>query len=566
MRKAFLAIAIFGAAAGCSSSPEGDASVGSEALTSRVSGVTFKTQLGENFVGAQNGGGGNVVATATVAQGWETFTLLDQNGGTLQSGDEVFVQTGNGDYFQAANGGGSTLNAASHNEKGWETFRVVKASGSGAIANGDAVGLQAVTAGTWVSAQNGGGGSVFAYGASLGTWEKMIIGLPAASAPPPPPPPPADAGPGGGASGGFQHPGVLVNRAQLDFVKAQVASSASPWKGAFNEASGSSQASLSYQPTPIATVECGPYSNPDVGCSNEKNDASAAYTQALLWYLTGNAAHAETAIRIMNAWSSTVVAHTNSNAPLQSAWVASVWPRAAEIIRYTYTGWASADVTRFANMLKNVYLPEVVNGSDSNGNWELSMAEATIGIAVFLDDHTTFDKAVSMWRKRVPAYIYLSSDGALPVPPPSGNKTSQAALVGFWYNQSTFVDGLSQETCRDLGHVQYGFAAMTNAAETARIQGVDLFQEQAARITAGYEFHAGFLNGNAVPSWLCGGALNAKSPDPMWEIGYNEYANREGLSLPQNQKLLAKIRPTGADHHMIWETLTHAEVGSVGIP
>ena len=27
-------------------------------------------------------------------------------------------------------------------------------------------------------------------------------------------------------------------------------------------------------------------------------------------------------------------------------------------------------------MLRNVYLPEIINGSNSNGNWELTMMEA----------------------------------------------------------------------------------------------------------------------------------------------------------------------------------------------
>src|SRR6267154_801944 len=46
-------------------------------------GVTFKTVLQPRFVGAQNNGGGAVSATATVAQGWETFSLDDINGGEL---------------------------------------------------------------------------------------------------------------------------------------------------------------------------------------------------------------------------------------------------------------------------------------------------------------------------------------------------------------------------------------------------------------------------------------------------------------------------------------------------
>lgn len=369
-----------------------------------------------------------------------------------------------------------------------------------------------------------------------------------------------------GGTGGFAHPGIMVDKGQLDFIKGKVAANAAPWKAAFDKAKSSNYGSLSYAPHPYDIVECGPYSNPDIGCSEEKGDVIAAYTHALLWYFTGDEAHAQKAIEIMNAWSSTLKDHTNSNAPLQSAWCASVFPRAAEIIRYTYDGWAATDVAQFSDMLANVYLPKVINGSSSNGNWELSMIEAAIDIGVFLDDQATFDKAVSMWKKCVPAYIYLQTDGDLPVPPPSGDKNGKDALIGFWYNQSTFVDGLSQETCRDFGHVQYGFAAMTNAAETARIQGVDLYGMEAARITAGYEFHAQYLDGKAVPDWLCNGSLNAVTPDPMWEIGYNEYANREGLSLPNTQTLVGKIRPTGADHHMVWESLTHAELGSVGLP
>jgi chitinase len=150
-----------------------------------TSGVSFKTVLGSRYVGAQNNGGGAVIATATTAQAWEKFSIDDINGGALESGDSIFISAGTGQYFQAANGGGSTLNAASSNRLGWETFRIVKQSGSGAIANGDIVGLQTVTTGHWVSAENGGGGTVFAYGAALGPWEQLTIsGLP--STPPPP--------------------------------------------------------------------------------------------------------------------------------------------------------------------------------------------------------------------------------------------------------------------------------------------------------------------------------------------------------------------------------------------
>jgi hypothetical protein len=94
---------------------------------------------------------------------------------------------------------------------------------------------------------------------------------------------------------------------------------------------------------------------------------------------------------------------------------------------------------------------------------------------------------------------------------------------------------------------------------------VDLYGEQGDRLRAGYEFHAQYLDGKSVPSWLCGGSLKDVSPDPMWEIGYNELALRQGRSLPSTATLVGKIRPSGVDHHMVWETLTHANVGDAGL-
>ncbi|PTL78892.1 chitinase [Vitiosangium sp. GDMCC 1.1324] len=186
LRAACAALLFTSACNPASGSPDGQDDITQAASGALLtSGVSFKTVLGSRYVGAQNNGGGAVIATATAAQAWEKFTIDDINGGALESGDSIFIIAGNGQYFQAANGGGSTLNAASSNRLGWETFRIVKQNGSGVIANGDVVGLQTVTTGHWVSAENGGGSTVFAYGAALGPWEQLTIsGLPTGTPPP----------------------------------------------------------------------------------------------------------------------------------------------------------------------------------------------------------------------------------------------------------------------------------------------------------------------------------------------------------------------------------------------
>jgi Alginate lyase/Carbohydrate binding module (family 6) len=357
----------------------------------------------------------------------------------------------------------------------------------------------------------------------------------------------------------FQHPGVLVSRPQLDLVKAKVAAGAEPWKTAYAAMAASSYAALTYTPHPRSVVECGPSSNPDYGCSDERNDAIAAYTHALRWYITGDVRYAQKAVEIMDAWSGTITDHTNSNAPLQTGWAGASWSRAAELIKFTYTGWSQSRADRFATMLRNVYLPEIINGSpNTNGNWELIMMDAVIGIAVHLGDRTSYDKAVSIWRGRVPAYIYLTSDGAYPKPPPGSKYDTTSEIISYWYNQTTFVDGLAQETCRDFGHTGWGLEAATHVAETARIQGLDLYAEMQTRMTKALEFHANYDLGASVPSWLCGGSVN-DGLGPTLEIAYNHYAYRLGISLPKTKQLIeTRLRPTGADHFLAWETLTHA--------
>ncbi|TCC53348.1 hypothetical protein E0H75_06470 [Kribbella capetownensis] len=356
----------------------------------------------------------------------------------------------------------------------------------------------------------------------------------------------------------FTHPGVGSSQAQLDFVRAKVQAGAQPWTNAFNQAKNSSYASLSRTPKPRAVVECGSYSNPNYGCTDEREDAIAAYTDALLWYLTRDDRYAQKAIQLMDAWSGTIRDHTNSNAPLQTAWSASSWPKAAEIIKHVYGNWPNAG--RFATMLRNVYLPEIINGSNSNGNWELSMTEAIQGIGVFLDDKAVYDKGIALFRLRVPAYVYLESDGALPKTVPSQNLNTRDKIVNYWQKQETFVTGLTQETCRDFVHTGYGISSISHVLETARIQGIDMYPEFGERLRQALGFQSKWeRNLEPVPSWLCNGTLK-RGLGPITEVGFNALHTRLGIAMTNTQVITESRRPAGSNNLFVaWETLTHAE-------
>ena len=414
------------------------------------------------------------------------------------------------------------------------------------------------------------------------------------------------------APGGFVHPGILMDRADLDFVRAKIAAGEEPWTSALAKMSttgGSSKtalrpvsyrySSLSYPPSPVPVIqEAGSghtayiNANPELGLANiggveHLDDARAAYTHALLWYYTGNPANAAKAIQIMNAWSSKLTeikfdqprridngAPVYDNGKLQAGWGGTLFARAAEIIRYSGSGWSSGDISRFETMLDNVYLPLVITGWGRGANWLMTFAEATISIGVFTNNRATFNAGVAYWRQKTPTTIYMPSDGPLPVAPDPYYATA-ARMQDIWHQPTAYVAGLQGETLRDLSHMAMGLGAMSNGAQTAKLQGVDLFGEEQSRILAGYERSAGYVNeyldkvaalGGAQPpsDWRPTGwvgprfALGGGAFQRGWEVAYSHYAVDLGIPMPNTRRLVMRSRPTGPALHMSWETLTHA--------
>lgn len=410
---------------------------------------------------------------------------------------------------------------------------------------------------------------------------------------------------------GFQHPGVVLDVNHLRSVRDRIAAGQQPWADSFArlQSSGRSIAterrptsyrfsSLDYQASPVPSVQCfagtgRKYAEAhpelglkEIGCKEQLDDATAAYTLALMWYFTGDARYAEKSIEVMDAWSGTLTQilfdqprtdlnqQIYANGKLQAGWSAQLLTRAAELIRYTYGGWSPERIARFSAMLRNVHQPLVITGWTSGANWLMTFAEATIGIGVFNDDRATFDAGVAMWRAKVPTTIYMPGDGALPVAPHKMFDT-EAKVRSYWYNPSSFVPGLQGETLRDLSHMTMGLGAMSNAAETARLQGVDLWGEQRQRIVTAFELNAGYVNQYLDEVQRLGGNQPASTWRPSgwvgssftvggvayrqgWEVAYAQYGVREGLSMPNTRRVVERLRPSGIALHMTWETLTHA--------
>ncbi|HVK72814.1 MAG TPA: glycosyl hydrolase family 18 protein [Kofleriaceae bacterium] len=153
--------------------------------------VYLRTELTGHYLTAINAGGAAVQATAPAPREWENFQLVDANGGHLVDGDEVFLRAYDGThYLQAEWGGGGGMNVTGLGMWDWEAFRIERVAGPGEVRIGDTIALRTRLTGQYVTAQNGGGGSVAATAPRNDLWEHFILSGSSGDNPPPLPPPP----------------------------------------------------------------------------------------------------------------------------------------------------------------------------------------------------------------------------------------------------------------------------------------------------------------------------------------------------------------------------------------
>ena len=367
----------------------------------------------------------------------------------------------------------------------------------------------------------------------------------------------------------FIHPGILLDKSQLDYVKHKIKANKEPWLSRYLVMKNHALAALDHQPNAKWDgLNCGGSDGAGKNdrCRHEINDARAAYTQALLWYYSEDTRYAENAIQILNAWSDDFTGqHGGYNQALQAAWALAVWTRAAEIIRYSYP-WPNRQVVQFENMIRDRYLADIdeYNTDCYFGNWQAVITEAKISAAVFLEDSELFESAIIRYQTYFPLYFYLEKDGQLPF---ALNKcqyaAKQARLKTYWNIQSKYtplVSGHTQETCRDLEHTAYGIAGYVNTAQTAHIQQRDLFVQSQERFITALEFQASLDQPDSQLDLVCGKSVERKGGlTGTLLIAYEHYSKNHNIAMPNVKFWMdhnIELRPEGYFHYL-WESLTH---------
>ncbi|WP_341317825.1 LamG-like jellyroll fold domain-containing protein [Paraburkholderia sp. IMGN_8] len=346
-------------------------------------------------------------------------------------------------------------------------------------------------------------------------------------------------------SGAFVHPGLLHTQTDFERMAQKIAAQASPWYDGWKVLIANTHASLSWTARPQVEI--------DRGGSGTQNypllygDIAAAYACALRWKVSGDAAYADKAVQIMNAWSSTLQRlGGDTNVDLAAGIYGYEFANAGEIMR-NYSGWASADFAAFQTMMRNVFYPINIdflnrhNNTDIThywANWDLCNIASLMAIGVLCDDHTMFDQAVNY-------FIDGPGNGAI-------------AQAVYYVHPGNL--GQWQESGRDQGHNTLGIALGGAICEMAWNQGIDLYGHDNNRFLTGAEYVAKanlvqpdgayltvpYVTYSNVDVTQPGFSTSAQGTiRPCWALVYNHYVNRKGLAAPWSKKFALAIQPEG---------------------
>jgi hypothetical protein len=324
----------------------------------------------------------------------------------------------------------------------------------------------------------------------------------------------------------FVHPGLLQTQADIDFIREKIKHGEEPWTSALKALKADKVCNLNRPPKVVP--------NPVAGTNSSGApmfDGSAAYGDALIWCITGDPRYAEEAIKLLNANAATLqaISGPNDGGKLLAAFTGGKFASAAELLVSckqpdgSSANWAPEDVEKCRQMLKTVFYPLIANFEPKfNGNWDASMFNTMMCIAVFCNDHAMFNRAVDY-------YLHGPGHGSI--------------------SHYIYASGQCQETVRDQSHCQLGLGALASAAEIAWNQGLDLFSMADNRLAAGFEYEAKYNLGNPVETVgnVPPGPGGRGRFMPGYEIVYQHYAIDKGLPMPFTEQVLEKHRPEGMD-------------------
>jgi hypothetical protein len=339
-------------------------------------------------------------------------------------------------------------------------------------------------------------------------------------------------------------PSIVSTQAQLDDMRVLVNNfPSSVARAGWDALLGTPYASLNYQHNPQEIVSVVPSGTNDSERAF-RSDSQAARAHALQWVVTGDPAHRDKAMEILNDWGHAfrdiVSTGSASQTELESAWALPVWLSAADILRYYNDGeaaWDPVDMTAF-NYFMEVLYRRAKQSFSRNNNWGASASFAAMAYGAWIGDEAVFEDGLDNQLRKL--------------------------------DQISQPDGQIEEVCRDTWHPQYTVVTWGDSAELAFNQGrEDLYEatfdgQTTPRLAIVLEYFASLMLGIEQPP--CGNdwAYNyasAYNKFDNYEVPYNHYINRKAVDTLPVFALMVEDEwrsDVGEDaHFLLWSRLTH---------
>ncbi|KAH8703887.1 GPI anchored protein [Talaromyces proteolyticus] len=333
----------------------------------------------------------------------------------------------------------------------------------------------------------------------------------------------------------FVHPGLLQSSADFDRIKKNIAAGNQPWVAGYQKLLSSGFATPTYQPNPAPTIYRGSDGVHADNCGQLYVDVGAAYALSLLWAITGEIQWGDAAIRVLDAWSSTLVALGGDTDVFLAAGIYGYqFCQSAEIMR-DYSAWTG--FSRFQDMMVNVFYPTINDwfvghenwGSYSSGvypGWDLSIIAGGMSLGVLMDNETIYNQAVD-W--------FYNGTG--------NGQINRAIPFVYFYDDEWLAQPM--EVGRDQGHTMLDIALLGVIGQTSWNQGLNLFGYNGSLIWAAAEYVARYNLGYDVPytdynAWPIELPTISNSSRgnirPIWELLYNHYGVAQNYNVTWTKK------------------------------
>ncbi len=315
----------------------------------------------------------------------------------------------------------------------------------------------------------------------------------------------------------FKHPGCTVSKSDLERWRAKVLAKESPWIDGYNLMVADKNSGSWNNAVPNTTI----------GGNNIRQrasfDANMAYLNTLRFYVSGDVAHRDCAVRILDAWSEKVNAVVTGELFMLPAWAMA---DAGELLHGVYPEWPNFE--RFKNMCVNFIYPACEGFTKNCGSWPGWDGPANVAcleIAVLADDTAKFNKAIAYFK---------NGEG------------------GGCITNAILPSGQITEMGRDQPHAEIGPNAFADVCQIAWNQGIDLYSFADNRLMKGFEYFRKYNLNHAV-DWEsladdCSGQ-NFYYPALKWhnriygsgERVYNHYTVVKKLQMPYTRTMLKHV-------------------------